>query len=88
MWTDTTLVQYVHAKLTFLSNFTDAEWVPLEQFFPSTSLMGRSSQVATQADILSGHFRHVIKVMIQALINDRRGGKPEQIKLPDLSFKP
>jgi hypothetical protein len=37
----------------------------------------------------SGHFRDGIKALTQALINDRSGGRSEQIELPDgVSFRP
>lgn len=36
-----------------------------------------------------GHFREGVKIMTQALINDRNGKRPEQIRFPDgLSFRP
>lgn len=42
-----------------------------------------------EAGLRPGYYREGIKAMMQALINDRSGGKPERIPLPDgLSFRP
>lgn len=42
MWTDTTHAHHARLGLALPSDLTDAEWAPLETFFPRPSSTGRS----------------------------------------------